>query len=84
MTPERELQQGDTVRLRPLGSPDEWCTGMVILISGTSVLICLDGALRINDGVAIGAVALTIDKAHGMIFSALPGPETEMELEVAV
>lgn len=78
-----QLKRWDRVRLRRLGTQDEWCDGFVMLAGGTSVLVFLRGILRTNPGGAYvgGFVPLTVDYDRGKIVDLVTDTEFEMEVQ---
>jgi hypothetical protein len=79
----RQLVAGEEVRVRALGSGDEWCRGRVVLVSenGASAAISLDGLVRAGHGHAVIAhvLPLLIDVERG-IAQGLEGTEYEVEV----
>jgi hypothetical protein len=70
------------LRVRPLGSNDEWCICQVAVMStsGNSLgLLVQDGALRIRGGLMMGAVLVSIEE--GRAFEAISNTELEVELK---
>ena len=75
------LTNDSIVRIRPLGSADDWCICEVAVMStsGNSLgLLVQDGALRIRGGLMMGAVMVSIDEGHA--FETISNTELELEL----
>ena len=58
------MKKDDQVRVRALGSQDDWCDAIVAMISpnGVSVGLLLGGTVRSKDGFIGGALPLLIDQ----------------------
>jgi hypothetical protein len=59
-----ELRQGETVRIRRLGSTDEWCNCRVELVSPNGLSCGLsagedDGVLTLDGGIILGFFAVS-------------------------
>lgn len=75
------LTNDSIVRIRPLGSADDWCVCRVAVMStnGNSLgLLVQEGALRIRGGLMVGAVLVSIDECGA--FEAISNTELELEL----
>jgi hypothetical protein len=78
------LRAGDLLRIRPLGSEDDWCVCRVSLVSenGASVaLSVLAGGLRIAGGMLFGGIAMSVDDEKGIATEAGSGTELEVEIK---
>jgi hypothetical protein len=78
----RQLIKGEEVRVRALGSGDDWCGGRVVLVSenGVSVFLSIDGIVRAGGGYAVaGVLPLLIDQERG-VAEGLEGTEYEIEV----
>jgi hypothetical protein len=70
------------LRVRPLGSNDEWCLCQVGVTStsGNSLgLLVLEGALRVRSGIMSGAVLVSIEEGHA--FETITNTELEIEMK---
>lgn len=76
-----DVKKGDRVRVRRLGSKDDWCFCTVALISpnGLSMgLVVEDGALRSQrGGIVTGFLPVSVVKEHAYEI----GTMTELEME---
>jgi hypothetical protein len=78
------LTPGQHVRVRVLGSDNEWTYGIVVIASanGVSAAIRFEGFMRTPQGVTCGVLPLVIDDAAGTATGALDGNEYEVEARV--
>lgn len=74
------LRTGTTVRVRLAGCDDEWCTGLVILAGGTSVMLMLDGMVHAPGGVIIAGVLALIVDYDAETVTGLLGGEYQIEI----
>ncbi len=75
------LKKGDLVRVRLLGTDDEWCEGIAELVSsnGESIALSLDGMVRDGrGGFIMNFLPLIADFEKGTLTSLL-GSEYELE-----
>jgi hypothetical protein len=76
------IEQGDTVRLRPLGSTDEWCVCIVEVMSPnqqSAGLKIIEGVFRPRSGgMVLGAIPVSFTETAALF--AFTGEELEMEL----
>jgi hypothetical protein len=77
----RGLIKGERVRVRKLGTNDEWCYGEVILVSpnGAAVALGLEGIVRSGDGFITGIIPLNVDLKAGRV-TGLTDDEYEIEV----
>jgi hypothetical protein len=75
------LKKGDRLRLRALGSDDDWCEAIVALASpnGQSLYLLLEGMVRSKDGFFKNGIPLIIDEEQGQVLDLFGG---EYEVEV--
>jgi hypothetical protein len=76
------LTNDSILRVRPLGSDDDWCICQVAVMStsGNSLgLLVQDGALRIRSGLMRGAVMVSIEDGHA--FETISNTELEIEMK---
>ncbi|HEY1865917.1 MAG TPA: hypothetical protein VGG55_02510 [Candidatus Acidoferrales bacterium] len=78
------LFPGQHVRVRVLGSGNEWTYGTVAIASanGVSAAIRFEGFMRTPQGVTCGVLPLMIDDATGTATGALDGNEYEGQTRV--
>jgi hypothetical protein len=78
------LTPGQHVRVRVLGSGNEWTYGIVAIASGNGVAAAIrfEGFMRTPQGVTCGVLPLTIDEKAGTATGALDGNEYEVEARV--
>jgi hypothetical protein len=77
------LASGDVVRVRRVGTADEWCVCRVELVSknGESLALrVLNGGLRAKGGLMMGGMAVLIE--GGRAYEVFTDTELEMELSV--
>ncbi len=75
------LSNDSIVRIRPVGSADDWCICQVAVMStsGRSLgLLVQDGALRVRGGLMMGAIMVAIEDDRA--FEAISNTELELEL----
>jgi hypothetical protein len=76
-----EARKGDLVRVRALGTDDEWCVCRVDLDSPNGQALMLvpleDNALRLSGGILMGAIAVVV--RNGGAFELMSKTELEME-----
>lgn len=75
------LERGDYIRIRPIGSNNEWIVAMVTLASGNgrSLMIQFSGTLAGDDGYYVGTAPLSIDYSQESV-EGLFGGKFEIEL----
>lgn len=72
------------LRVRPLGSNDEWCICQVGVssTSGNSLgLLVMEGALRVRGGIMTGAILVSIDDERGRAFETITNTDLEIEMK---
>lgn len=80
----RRLRQGEVIRLRLLGSDDEWTVATVWVAStnGKAVGVVTDSPIRVpNGGMILGGVALVIDFEAETVKGLLFDEEYEIEVQ---
>lgn len=71
---------GDVVRLRVLGTKDDWCICQVQMVSANGESVALhvvDGVLRVDGGLMMGALAVHIEYCGA--YEVFTGAELEIE-----
>jgi hypothetical protein len=77
-----DVETGDIVRVRVLGTNDDWCICRVELVShnrASLALAVVDGCLRVGGGLMMGAVAVVAD--YRGAYELFTGAELEVELK---
>lgn len=74
-----ELKSGDHIRIRQVGG--DWCAATVLLISpnGSSVVLELHSALRVNGGLMLNVCPVLIDN-EAQTVTGFMGEEYEIEV----
>jgi hypothetical protein len=77
----RKFVQFEKLRLRKLGTNDEWCYAEVALVSpnGRAMALLLEGVVRGGTGFITGVLALDVDLEAGRITGMPLGDEYEVQ-----
>ena len=76
------MDKGDAIRVRKIGTDDEWCAATVILVSpnGNSVALELCGFVHAAGGGIIGGVLPLLIDYEAETVNGLDGCEYEVEV----